>query len=346
VQGMLSGAALRKIGEGWKFTSEAALENFVWENLPQLLGLTPLKRQHPAKGEFCDILALDENKQLVIIELKNDEDRYIIQQLTRYYDNLVDERPFAQQINYNEPVRLIAIAPSFHRHNLIDRKYSLLKIDLIRVTVIQANQEFQLQLTNIDNNQIYSTPIPYQELDISSLSKNIPEPPQLLLDWLGSCTAEEQQAILKMRDSILSFDERITEELEGRNTIRYGRGKSKPVAELRFHKKTHKVVLFLWLPTPSSYNFGRKEAIGRLRLWMDGSFVTHVGHIPEGIGRMKLQSEWEAMPREQRPGNLHYGFSYKSFSPVGIHIYDSLIQNPNSLESLTVAALTRMQKRT
>ncbi|MBR8836968.1 MAG: DUF91 domain-containing protein [Stigonema ocellatum SAG 48.90 = DSM 106950] len=62
--------------------------------------------------EFCDILALDENKQLVIIELKNDEDRYIIQQLTRYYDNLVDERPFAQQIKYNEPVRLIAIAPS------------------------------------------------------------------------------------------------------------------------------------------------------------------------------------------------------------------------------------------
>jgi len=343
---MLSSAALRKIGEGWKFTSEAALENFVWENLPQLLGLTPLKRQHPAKGEFCDILALDENKQLVIIELKNDEDRYIIQQLTRYYDNLVDERPFSEQIDYSKLVRLIAIAPSFHRHNLIDRKYNLLKIDLIRVTVIQANQEFQLQLTNIDHNQIYSTPIPYQELDISSLSKNIPEPPQLLLDWLGSCTVQEQQAILKMREKILSFDERITEEFEGRNTIRYGRGKSKPVAELVFQKKTHKVVLFLWLPTPSSYNFGRKQAIGRLRLWMDGSSVTHAGHVPEGMGRMKLQSEWEAMPREQRPGNLYHGFSYKSFSPVGIYIYEKLIQNPNSLESLTDLALNKLQERT
>lgn len=61
---MLSGAALRKRGSGWEFASELALEDFVWENLPQLFKLAPLKRQHPAKSEYCDILAVNDNKQL------------------------------------------------------------------------------------------------------------------------------------------------------------------------------------------------------------------------------------------------------------------------------------------
>jgi RecB family endonuclease NucS len=105
---MLAGAALRKTGAGWEFASVAALEDFIWENLQQLLGFTPLKRQYTVKNEVCDILALDEQNQLVIIELKNAEDRYVIQQLTRYYDNLLDEKPFLEQIDYSQPVRLIA----------------------------------------------------------------------------------------------------------------------------------------------------------------------------------------------------------------------------------------------
>lgn len=162
---MLAGAALRKTGEGWEFASETALEDFIWENLQQLLSFTPLKRQYGAKGEFCDILALNQSKQLVILELKNAEDRYVIQQLTRYYDNLLDERPFAEQIDYHQPVKLIAAAPSFHRHNLIDCKYNLLKIDLLQIQVFKDNQQFQLCLQDITTNQTWSIPISYQELN-------------------------------------------------------------------------------------------------------------------------------------------------------------------------------------
>ncbi|BAY66954.1 hypothetical protein NIES22_70980 (plasmid) [Calothrix brevissima NIES-22] len=333
---MLAGAALRKTGEGWEFASEAALEDFIWDNLQQLLGFTPLKRQYAAKGEVCDILALDETKRLVILELKNAEDRYVVQQLTRYYDNLLDEKPFAEQIDYSQPVRLIAATPSFHRHNLIDRKYTKLIVNFLLVNVAKINQNFHLQLQDIDNNQSWSIPIPYQELDISVASSNIPEPPQILLDWLGSCTGEEQQAILNLRDKILSFDGRIKEEIEGRNTIRYGRGRSKPIAELCFYRKINKPVIFLWLPTPTSR---QKEAIGRLRLWIDGETVTHVGHVPEGFGRMKLQSEWDAIPTEKRPGNLYWSRSHKSFIPVSLS--DSYNNVPSTLESLTDLALTK-----
>lgn len=343
---MLAGAALRKTSYGWEFASEAALEDFVWDNLQQLSGLIPLKRQYSVNGEICDILALNETKQLVILELKNTEDRYVVQQLTRYYDNLLDEKPFPEQIDYSLPVRLLAIAPSFHRHNLIDRKHTKLIVDFLQVTVAQINQDFNLQLQDIDTHQIWSIPIPYQELDISTVSTNISEPPQLLLDWLGACTGEEQQAIIKLRERILSFDGRIKEEIEGRNTIRYDRGKAKPVAELCFQKKTNKPVLFLWLPTPSSLLFTeRRLVIGRMRLWMDSAVVTHAGHIPEGFGRMKLQSEWEAMPREKRPGNLYWSRSYKSFSPVGINTYKELIPNPDSLESLADLALSKWLAR-
>ena len=337
---MLAGAALRKTGSGWEFASEAALEDFIWDNLQQLLGFTPLKRQYAVKGEVCDILALDEPKQLVILELKNAEDRYVVQQLTRYYDNLLDEKPFAEQIDYNQPVRLIAAAPSFHRHNLIDRKYNLLTIDLLQVTVLKNNQNFHLHLQDIDSNQTWSIPIPYQELDISIASSNIPEPPQLFLDWLGSCTGEEQQAIIRLREKILAFDVRIKEEIEGRNSIRYGRGKSNPVAELCFYRKINKPVIFLWLPTPTSR---QKEVIGRLRLWIDGETVTHIGHVPEGFGRMKLQSEWDAIPREKRPGNLYWSRSHKSFIPVSLS--QSYKNVPNTLESLADLALTKWLAR-
>jgi RecB family endonuclease NucS len=110
---MLSGAALRKTGNGYEFSSEYALEEFVWENLEQLFQLKPVARQYPAKGEFCDILAV-RDQQLYILELKNTEDRYVVQQLTRYYDNLFDLKPFAEQIDYSLPVKLIALAPAFH----------------------------------------------------------------------------------------------------------------------------------------------------------------------------------------------------------------------------------------
>lgn len=333
---MLSGAALRKTGSGWEFASELASEDFIWENLSQLFKLTPLKRQHPAKGEYCDILAVDDKNQLTIIELKNTEDRYLVQQLTRYYDNLVDEKPFAEQIDYNQQINLIGIAPSFHRHNHIDRKYNLLKIDFLELTVLRKNKKFNLNLKDIDTSQTWSINIPYKEIDFSKLSQNVPEPPQKLLNWLGSYSGDEQLAIIKMRENILNFDKRIKETIEGRNIIRYGKGKTKTVAEICYQQSGSKAIIFLWLPTPTSW---RKEVIGRLRLWLDGSTVTHIGHIASGFGRMKLQSEWDAMPREKRPKHMFHSGSSKSFTPVPIP--KGYNDTPNTLEALVDLALTK-----
>jgi RecB family endonuclease NucS len=339
---MLCGAALRKTGKSYEFASEATLENFVWGNLQHLFGLTPLARQYQALGEFCDIIAVNNSKQLSIIELKNTEDRYIIQQLTRYYDNLASEKPFADKIDYDLPVQLIAIAPSFHRHNHIDRKYSKLKIDFLQLAITRKSQDFYLQLTNCDTNFVNEVQIPYQELDIAIKASNVLAPPQLLLDWLGSCNGDQQQAIIKMRERILSFDERIKEKIEGKNTIKY-KGKSQLVAELYFQKKTLELVIFLWLPIPSSLFGDKKEVIGRVRLWIDGTSVSHVGHIPEGVGKMKLQSQWDAIPKEKQP-QLMQSLSYKSLIPVSINWYGNLRDSckiSDSLELLVDLSLSK-----
>ena len=81
-------------------------------------------------------LATDSYGKLTIIELKNTEDRYIVQQLTRYYHGLIERKPRLDGIDYKQPVKLIAIVPSFHIHNFIDKKYTILNIDFFTFDVV------------------------------------------------------------------------------------------------------------------------------------------------------------------------------------------------------------------
>ncbi len=246
---MLTGVNLKKTGQGWGFANEAALEDLVWDNLKLLFNLTPLKRQFFVRGEVCDILAADDNQQLVVLELKNTEDRYIVQQLTRYYDALLELKPFQEEVNYDKPIRLVAVAPSFHRHNDINRKYHRLVFDFLKVIVLKEFDKFYLHLQNLDTEQVIKTEILYREIDFSIFKEDLPKLPQILLNWLGSYNTEEQEKILKIREQILSFDKRIQEITETKS-IKYGRGKTKPCAEFCFERKSKKIVLFLWLPIP------------------------------------------------------------------------------------------------
>ena len=144
---------LRQCGNQWSFHSESELEEVVWLHLKSLLGLLPLKRQFSIRGQFCDILAITSDEQLVVIELKNETDRYVVQQLTRYYHALQQEMPFLEQVDYSKPVRLIAIAPSFHRDNWIDRQYNRLAIDLLQFEISPDQGEFVWKLHDLENQQ-------------------------------------------------------------------------------------------------------------------------------------------------------------------------------------------------
>ncbi|MCL1475769.1 endonuclease NucS domain-containing protein [Argonema antarcticum] len=280
---MISYVNLRKTGTGWEFENEAALEDFVWANLTQIFGLTPLKRQHTVKGQFCDILALGENKQLVVLELKNVEDRYVVQQLTRYYHALREEMPFNEEVDYEQPIGLIAIAPSFHRDNFTDRKYNHLSVQFLQFQIFADGEKFYLQLKDVDSNKVWQVEISYQERE--SNYDNIPGPPRALLNLLSKFSDADSQLLLRMRQKILTFDKRMQEEVES-GSISYGKGKSKPCAEIMGKKSTYRKNLIiprliLWLPiSPDLNKINSFNRIGRMiissKSFPRNSFLSHI----------------------------------------------------------------------
>ncbi|WP_416675005.1 hypothetical protein [Egbenema bharatensis] len=88
---------LIRAGSYWSCEGERALEDIVADYLQSLLSLNLLHRQYLYQEEICDLVATNVDRQLVIIELKNSEDRYIVQQLTRYAV-WIDSIPVASSI--------------------------------------------------------------------------------------------------------------------------------------------------------------------------------------------------------------------------------------------------------
>ena len=307
---MVSGLALRKTATGWEFVSEAALEKFIWENLQELFGIYPLRQQYVCQGEISDILAVDNEGRLLVLELKNVEDRYLIQQLTRYYANLLEEKPFQDKVDYSRPIKLIAIAPSYHRHNLIDKTHNNLAFHLFRFTVVEKEDKFYFVLQDLELKIVKEFLLAYQSPETSPV-ENISEPPQVLIEWLGACSVTEQTEFLKIRSRILGCSPKMKEIVDKKN-IQYGAGKNNLCAEICFHQKSQKPILFLWLPLPRTSNFSLwtdkvtrnapaewLNKVGRTRVWSDGQEISHVGHTPEGFGKMKLLSEWDLTPLVQ-----------------------------------------------
>jgi len=277
---MESQIKLRQVASGWQFESERDLENFVWSNLEKLFGYTPLKRQHQVNGQYCDIIAVGKSQQLVVLELKNSEDRYIVQQLTRYYDALLEETYFYQQINFQIPVTLIAVAPNFHRDNYIDRKYHQLKFQFLRFHIICQDKRFSLNLIDVDTNEILYLNFNYSLQQLSS--KDIPIPPKRFYQLIARYTLQEQAELTKLREKVLIFDHRMEEVVQD-GGILYGKNRNKYCAELRLNSKKE-LVLFLWLPRKS--RISEKVTVIRFRIWTDWHNAAIVIPAARGLGKI------------------------------------------------------------
>ncbi|MEG5017609.1 MULTISPECIES: endonuclease NucS domain-containing protein [unclassified Microcoleus] len=262
---MLSSAALRKTGSGWEFANEEALEDFVEVHLQSLLGLTVIKRQFTVNEQRCDIIAVDENKRLVVLELKNGEDRYVVQQLTRYYDALLEHKPFGDRVDYAQPVRLIAITPKFHRDNFTDRKYHGLFFQFLQFAIVPDGEKLYLHLKDVDSGHISQVEIAYQQ---TASTNNIPNPSTQLRNLIKKFINEEQQTVLKIREKILGFDSRI-QEMTNSGIVSYGKGKNKLCAEFCCiddrRNQYQKPALFLWLPLDPWNNNCQK--LGRMMIY-------------------------------------------------------------------------------
>jgi hypothetical protein len=291
--------ALIKSGETWQFRTEADLEEVVWRNLPVLLNMTPFKRQFSVDGKFCDILAMESSNRPVVIELKNTEDRYIVQQLIRYYDAIRVSATFPLEAEVAQSIRLVAIAPSFHADTLIDCKYSTLNVELMTFRLESLAGEFSLLLSDVSGNLVSTLPLLQAQPDPPADSQ-IPAPPRKLLNWLSQSSEAEYDWVLQMRKQILGFDVRM-KEIVTPTSIFYGRGKSKPCCELRKETKgglkAPKVIYFLWLPHPENKPhvlrmmmnyFDLQEKKVRGMIYSRSSYMTSIPwRFPECIRQMK-----------------------------------------------------------
>ncbi|OKH53928.1 hypothetical protein NIES2101_09290 [Calothrix sp. HK-06] len=266
---MLHPNALVKTPECWKFVNEVDLEDFVWKNLEILFGLEPLKRQYTVQGERCDILGLLKSRQLVIIELKNVEGRYVVQQLTRYCHNLLKEKPLADLIDYTQPIKLIAIAPSFHRHNYIDKFYINLPIIFLKFEINQMNKELMFYLKDLEDKIVASQKLEYPDSYVTDETnhlslpdiKVVPRISRLFEKMLIERHPKEKELALQIRDKIMSFDERIAE-VSTSVVTRYGLKKCNgeiPITRMvgEFYSYSFKgewlhLCFSLWLPVPST----------------------------------------------------------------------------------------------
>lgn len=279
-----------RIGKNWQFENEFELEELIWHRLPQFLNLKPLKRQFSVKGQFCDILAIDDDQQLTVIELKNVEDRYVVQQLTRYYDALKEEQPFQAEVDWEKPIRLIAIAPSFHSDTEVDRRYNTLDIELLTFDLETRDQDLDLKLME-SGAEVASIPVPHH-LKTPPVNIAISSPPRKLLNWLSDSPEPEFQGIMAVREQLLGFDQRMKEVVEPQKII-YGKGKTKPCAEIRRQNigvssksPTWSPVLFLWLPDVDG-----SSRIFRMMIWPHESwqFCKGIGHTPTAC---KVKRVW------------------------------------------------------
>jgi RecB family endonuclease NucS len=272
--------ALQKTNEGWAFINEWQLEDFVWNNLQEIFGFHPLARQHSIRGEICDILAISNDNQLVIIELKNVEDRYVTNQLTRYYDNLIEEKPFQDKINYDLGILLFAICPTFHRHNLIDQRHSRLRFSLFLFSVINENDEFYFHLSQPDESSTTkATKINFTEVKRNNqINENIPEYPPLLQKWTSGLTLKEFTCIGQIRDKILGFDQRIEELVFGKSKFRY-------CAEFRFDQRAKKILFFLWLPIPKR----KSKTLIRMQVDTLYEYAAYWRYIPLKEGQLSCK---------------------------------------------------------
>ena len=205
----------------WAFKTEFELEEFVWASLEPLFNLTPLARQYIIEGQICDILATTPEQQLVVLELKNVEDRYVVQQLTRYYASLRQAQPFADQVDYSLPIRLVAIAPTFHAHNHIDREHSRLDFEFYRFSIAEDGDRFRFQLANTDSAAETAVEVdpkfhPFLrckegELELTIPARVIGRPPKSLRSQLEQMTPERAELVSALRLQILEFDDRMRE---------------------------------------------------------------------------------------------------------------------------------------
>ena len=250
-----SGKANRKliyIGGEIRFQSEQDLENYIEAYFDTIFpDLVLIKRQHSFKMQRCDLLCSSKlDKHAVIIELKNEEDRELVSQLVRYRKIILQNQSFADQIDYSLPIKLIAIAPSFHDDNYTDKEASKFENDIFlwkfHVEYQTTGAKFQLEGKNYDIlYPVFGLPGSLQNEDLQNTVL-----PAFTHNFKSNLPVDTHQNFRIIRELFMA-QPKIKEMVSPTyRKILYGTGEGENHKKLAEITNTSKGIwLFLWLPT-------------------------------------------------------------------------------------------------
>lgn len=291
----------RQQDSNWRFASEVRLEDFVWEHLDALMGLVPLARQYYVGSDVCDIIAMDPDGRAVVVELKNEEDRHVVSQITRYCHALTIEKPFAEKVDYSLGVRPVIVAPVFHRHNAVDLLYNRLPIEFLLYSLVVENGSFVLELRSTEGATVARLPLevgPPQQQAVVSL----PPPGRAFLRLTATLDPAAAQLARQFRETLYTLHSGVQEKVVG-EAVRWSAG-NKEIAEARTQRDSS-LALFVWLPqarvvnrtrnSPASILGARVVHLGspvRTRLWLEGNKLKALGHFPRGGGDSGIVGEY------------------------------------------------------
>jgi hypothetical protein len=287
-----SGISIDPSGTLAEFDSEQYLELFFWNIVLPKVGLKPLARQHSCLHGICDILAITQNRQLVIIELKNTKDTNIIEQLTNYFDAIIQEKPFSENIDYTKSILLYAVSPSYGSRTKSVLKYHKLNFSVLTYQIQVIEHKCQFQLSNwLTQERIAAIEI--EKIDLSIQRNEVPKPSAGFTRLLSKSSPEEVDLLIQMRNRIYHFSHqnnyKITESTQGFWT-RFQRTKNFPIIEIGFMPKHKSLQVYLWLPFTTinghrnSYRNDTKnyQRTSMMRIWLTGNQVNHIGYIDKG----------------------------------------------------------------
>ncbi len=279
----------RVYGERAEFETERHLEWFFWYTVLPKIGLKPLKSQYTCREGVCDILAKGHENQLVIIELKNVEDSHVIEQITAYFDALIEEKPFDEQIDYTKPIELYTVCPTYRNRTVTTIKHHKLKFTLFSYAVKSIGQGFVFILYDwLTKTEIAKIDLPIAPESLPTL--NLPDPPKAFVDLLGNCSENEKIWAIEIRDQIYQFAQslnyKIYEKPDGK-WVRFERNKQNPIAEIGWENKRESLAVYLWLPFVTINGQSNMKAVERdsykrtamMRIWIADGIVRYVAYI-------------------------------------------------------------------
>lgn len=299
---------LKQVQGDYTFYDEFELEHFVWSNLKAIFGFEPLTRQYYADENYADILALSSDRELVVIELKNSEELYLVRQLNWYYRVVIENKPFLDTVDYSKPVRLVGIAPSFHQSNLKDRLNSSLSIDFYSFDILSDQEDFICKLKSLPDGQTW-------ELDLSS--DHLPAPPRKLLQFLSQNYSEDLKGrILDLREKTLSFSEKEVYERAFHNSFTYSFFSIMDlIVEFKIHPKSQKLFLFINL-----FNPYQKQVYRTMICTADWVIADRLCHSPRGFQIDKYEE-----PDHQDPALFVRALGFNIRNPMEASRIDRLI---------------------